>query len=164
MTETSVDVEALNPARPAAPQKRRALIIVGVGVFVLFAFIGGTTAIGSRILAGDAVEARVSHSGNPVEQMVSNSIEGLTARKTDDTLRLHFTFNPTRGQMCGVCQFYVGLADVDGNLIDHIVTNRVHDLWQNWRDSSPQDVELTYEINPGIARRTRYVAMRVLYQ
>jgi hypothetical protein len=66
--------------------------------------------------------------------------------------------------MCGVCQFYIGLADADGNLIDRIVTNRVHDLWANWRDPSPQDVQLTYEINPGIARRTRYIEVRVLYR
>lgn len=167
MTEMNVVVEGAVPpqvAAASAPSGRRALIIAAAGVLVLLAFIGGTTAIGSRSLAGEEVDAHVSHSGNAVEQLVSESIESLTVRKTDDTLRLHFRFNPTRGQMCGVCQFYVGLADADGNVIDRIVTNRVHDLWGNWRDPLPQDVQLTYEINPGIARRTRYVTMRVLYE
>jgi hypothetical protein len=167
MTEMNVDVEGAVPPQAtaaSAPSGRRALIIAAAGVLVLLAFIGGTTAIGSRILAGEEIEGQVSHSGNAAEQLVSQSIEGLTVRKTADTLRLHFTFNPTRGQVCGVCQFYVGMADADGVQIDHFVTNRVHDLWENWRDLSPQDVQLGYEINPGIARRTRYVTVKVLYR
>jgi hypothetical protein len=149
---------------PSLPQKKRALILVLTGVSVLIAFFAITTVIGARALEGESVEAQVSHSGNPIERLVSESVDDLNVTKTRDSLRLRFTFNTARGQVCGVCQFSIGMADADGDMIDRFITDRVHNLWQDWREPRPQHVDLRYEVNPGIARRTRYVTLRVVYR
>ncbi len=149
-------------------QKKRALILCGGGVLLLLGYAVLVLASSwsderSGVQSGDEVEAQVARVGDPLEQIVATSIRDFRVWKTHDTLRLRFEYDPVKGQMCGVCRFAITMSDADGNRIDSFTTNRVHDLWSDWREPSTQHVELVYQINPGIARRTHYVAMRVIY-
>jgi hypothetical protein len=36
-------------------------------------------------------------------------------------------------------------------------------IWSDWRDVDPRDVDLTYQVNPGILRRTKYVEVGIDY-
>lgn len=149
-------------------QMKRALILCGGGVLLLLGYavlvLASSWTLGrGGAQSGDEVEAQVARVGDPLEQIVATSIRDFRVWKTHDTLRLRFEYDPAKGQMCGVCRFAITMSDADGNLINSFTTNRVHDLWSDWREPSPQHVELVYQINPGIARRTRYVAMRVIY-
>lgn len=157
---------SMKSAWSALPQKTKVIIaIAAVGFFIFVAVIGVSIfdAVASSIFGG-GIEAQVSSRGEFVEQQFLRSIDELKVTKEGrDELRLRFRLSSVNGSMCGPCRFAVAMADKDGEMIHFFNTQPDFQIWSDWREVDPRDVDLTYQVNPGILRRTKYVEVGIDY-
>lgn len=148
------------------PQKTKVIIGVAVAAFFIFAAAIGISIlgfIGSSVFGG-SIESQVSSRGSYVEQQFLKSITDLkVTRAGRDELRLRFKLRSVNGNICGPCRFTVTLANGDGEVIHYFNSQPVFQLWEDWRDVDPRKVDLTYQVNPGILRRTKYVEVGIIY-
>jgi hypothetical protein len=147
-------------------QKTRLIIGVAVVAFFIFAAVIGTSLfgfIGSSIFGG-SIESQVSSRGSYIEQQFLKSITDLNVTKAGrDEVRLRFKLSSVRGNICGPCRFTVTMANADGEVIHFFNSQPVFQLWDDWREVDPRKVDLTYRVNPGILRRTRFVEVGIDY-
>ena len=150
----------------ALPQKTKLVIAIAAVAFFIFVAVIGVSILGavaSSVLGG-GIEAQVSSRGEFVEQQFLRSIDDLKVTKEGrDELRLRFTLSSVKGNICGPCRFTVAMADKDGEKIHFFNTQPVFQIWSDWREVDPRDVDLTYQVNPGILRRTKYVEVGIDY-
>ena len=159
-------VASMKSGWSSLPQNAKRIIAVALVAFFLFAAVIGVSilgAIGSRVFGG-GIEAQVSSRGEFVEQQFLRSIDDLKVTKEGrDELRLRFTLSSVKGNICGVCRFTVAMADKDGEMIHYFNTQPVFHIWSDWRDVDPRDVDLSYQVNPGLLKRTKYVEVGIDY-
>jgi hypothetical protein len=60
-------------------------------------------------------------------------------------------------------RFTVAMADKDGEMIHYFNTQPVFQIWSDWRDVDPRKVDLSYQVNPGLLKRTKYVEVGIDY-
>jgi hypothetical protein len=156
---------SLKSGRSPLSQKTKLIVGVAVVVFLIFAAVIGLSIFGTLVsgIFGGTVESQVSSRGSYVEQKFLKGIDDLKVTKGRDSLRLRFRLSAVDGQVCGPCKFTVVMADSDGQTIHFFTTQPVFQLWDDWREIEQRKVDLTYRINPGIAKRTKYVEVGVTY-
>jgi hypothetical protein len=163
---TSSPVASMMSGWSSLPQNVKLIIAVSVVAFFLIAAVIGASilgAIGSRVFGG-VIEAQVSSRGEFVEQQFLRSIGDLKVTKEGrDELRLRFTLSSVKGNVCGPCRFTVAMADKDGEMIHYFNTQPVFQIWSDWRDVDPRKVDLSYQVNPGLLKRTKYVEVGIDY-
>jgi hypothetical protein len=159
-------VVSMKSAWSSMSQKTKLIVGAAVAVFVLIIAVIVVSILGavvSRVFGG-GIEAQVSSRGEYVEQQFLRSIDDLKVTKGGrEELRLRFTLSSVKGNICGPCRFTVAMADKDGELIHYFNTQSVFQIWSDWRDVDPRQVDLSYQVNPGILRRTRYVEVGIDY-
>lgn len=163
---SSPAVASMRSAWSSLPPRAKLIIAFAVvGFFIVAGVIGVSIlgAVGSSVFGG-GIEAQVSSRGEYVEQQFLRSIDDLKVTKEGrDELRLRFALSSVNGNICGPCRFTVAMADKDGEMIHFFNTQPVFQIWSDWRDVDPRDVDLTYQVNPGILRRTKYVEVGIDY-
>jgi hypothetical protein len=159
-------VSSVKSSWSSLPQKTKLIIGGAVAAFFIFAAVTGVSIlgfIGSGIFGG-SIESQVSSRGSYVEQQFLKSITDLKVTKAGrDEVRLRFKLSSVNGNICGPCRFSVTMANADGEVIHYFNSQPVFQLWENWRDVDPRKVDLTYQVNPGILRRTKYVEVGIIY-
>jgi hypothetical protein len=159
-------VSSMKSSWLSLPQKTKLLIGAAIAVFFIFAAVIGIAVLGAVTsgVFGGGIEAQVSSRGSYVEQQFLKSITDLKVTKAGrDELRLRFKLSSVKGNICGPCKFTVTMANSDGEVIHFFNTQPVFQIWQDWRDVDPRKVDLTYQVNPGILRRTKYVEVGIAY-
>jgi hypothetical protein len=148
------------------PQKTKIIVGVAVAVFFIFAAVIAVSVLGaiaSRVFGG-GIEAQVSSRGEFIEQQFLKSIDDLkVTNEGRDELRLRFTLSSVNGNICGPCRFTVVMADKEGDTIHYFNTQPVFQIWSDWRDVDPRKVDLSYQVNPGLLKRTKYVEVGIDY-
>lgn len=165
ITESPV-VASMKSGWSSMPQRTKLIIAAAVVVFSIMAAVVGVSILGAvaSSIFGGGIEAQVSSRGEFVEQQFLKSIDDLKVTKEGrDELRLRFTLSSVNGNICGPCRFTVAMADRDGEMIHYFNTQPVFQIWQDWRDVDPRKVDLTYQVNPGILRRSKYVEVGIDY-
>lgn len=163
---SSPTVASMKSGWSAMPQKTKLIVGGAVAVFVIVAGIVGLSILGAvaSSVFGGGIESQVSSKGGPVELLMLKGIDDLKVTKEGRSeLRMRFDFASVNGNMCGACQFTVTMADKDGDPIHYFTTQPVHQIWQDWSEVDPRKVDLSYQINPGILKRTKYVEVGIEY-
>ena len=148
------------------PQKTKLVIAAAVVASLLFAAIVGVSVIGFVVssIFGGSIESQLSRRGGFAEQQFLKGISDLKVTKAGrDELRLRLKMSSINGNICGPCRFTVTMANSDGEVIHYFTSQPVFQLWEDWRDVDPRNVDLTYQVNPGILRRTKYVEVGLDY-
>lgn len=159
-------VASMRSGWSALPQKTKLIIALAAVVFFIFAAVIAVSIIGAvaSSIFGGGIEAQVSSRGEFVEQQFLKSIDDLKVTKEGrDELRLRFTLSSVNGNICGPCRFTVAMADKDGDAIHYFTTQPVFQIWEDWRDVDPRKVDLSYQMNPGLLKRTKYVEVGIDY-
>jgi hypothetical protein len=159
-------VASMKSGWSALPQKTKLIIAVAAVAFFIFAAVIGVSILGAvaSSIFGGGIEAQVSSRGEFVEQQFLKSIDDLKVTKAGkDELRLRFTLSSVNGNICGPCRFTVAMADRDGEMIHFFNTQPVFQIWEDWRDVDPRKVDLSYQVNPGLLKRTKYVEVGIDY-
>lgn len=157
-------VASIRSGWSAMSPKTKLIAVVGVAVFLVVAGIMALSILGAvaSSLFGGGIESQVSNSGSYVEQKLVEGIKNLKVTKEGrDECRLRFTFASASGNVCGTCQFTVTMADKDGNVIHAFTTEPVFQIWDDWREVDPREVDLSYQVNPGLLKRTEYVEVGI---
>lgn len=159
-------VASMKSGWSALPQKTKLIIAVAAVAFFIFAAVIGVSILGAIApsILGGGIEAQVSSRGEYVEQQFLRSIDDLKVTKEGRVeLRLRFTLSSVNGNICGPCRFTVAMADKDGEMIHYFNTQPVFQIWSDWRDVDPRKVDLSYQVNPGLLKRTKYVEVGIDY-
>jgi hypothetical protein len=159
-------VASMKSGWSALPQKTKLIVALVAVAFFIFAAVIGVSILGAvaSSIFGGRIEAQVSSRGEFVEQQFLKSIDDLkVTREGRDELRLRFTLSSVKGNICGPCRFSIAMADKDGDAIHYFTTQPVFQIWEDWRDVDPRNVDLTYQVNPGLLKRTKYVEVGIDY-
>lgn len=159
-------VSSLKSSWSSLPQQTKVIVGVVVAASLLFAAVVGVSVIGfvGSSIFGGRIESQLSRRGGFAEQQFLKGISDLKVTKAGrDELRLRLKMSSINGNICGPCRFTVTMANSDGEVIHYFTSQPVFQLWEDWRDVDPRNVDLTYQVNPGILRRTKYVEVGLDY-